>query len=485
MRIAVAGFQHETNTFALGNADIGEFRMADSWPGLLRGRDVIEDTRGMNLPIAGAISAAVGVEVVPILWCAAEPSGPVTDAAFDWISGLILDGIASAGPLDGIYLDLHGAMVTESHEDGEGALLHRIKDAFADILIGVSLDLHANISRRMVETADVVTVYRTYPHLDMAETGARCMRRLRQCIGGGQFHAAFRQVPFLVPLHAQNTGASPCRELYAGISELEAQSAYGEIAMGFTASDIADCGPSVLAYADTRRAAERMADDLVSAFHLHRARFDTSLFEPAEAIALAARHPGPVVLADVQDNPGAGGTSDTTGILHALIEAGSEGVVLGVMCDPEFVQLAQEAGAGAEFDGALGAKTGPVGPPPVTGRFGVEALSDGNVRYTGQMYGGGIATLGASCVVLLRHPGTDIRVVVSSIRVQCLDRALFCHFGLDPASAQIICVKSTVHHRADFEEISGHVLNVAAPGVFPCRIHRDAYQNLRPDVEPL
>lgn len=459
--------------------------MADSWPGLLQGNDVVERTRGMNLPIAGAVVAAEGIDLVPILWCAAEPSGPVTDDAFDRINGLILDGLAQTDPLDGIYLDLHGAMVTASHDDGEGALLDLIRREFRDLPIGVSLDLHANISRRMVELADLVTVYRTYPHLDMADTGARCMRRLRRRIGGQRLHSAFRQIPFLVPLHAQYTGMSPCGDLYGSVERTETDDAYCEIAMGFTAADIHDCGPSVLAYAETPEKAQDLATDLASRVVAARSRFDTNLLAPAEAIALAQDIEGPTVLADVQDNPGAGGTSDTTGLLHALIDAKANGAILGILCDPEFVQSARNAGVGSTFDGELGAKAWRFGPPPVAGSFVVEALSDGNVTYTGEMYGGGIATLGPSCMVRLEHPGTDIRVVVSSIRVQCLDRALFTHFGLDPGDTQIICVKSTVHHRADFEPIASRVLNVATPGAFSCELTCADYRNLRPGVEVL
>ena len=485
MRIAIAGFQHETNTFSPGQAGIEEFRMADSWPGLLQGSEVVERTRGMNLPIAGAVAAAKGVDLVPILWCAAEPSGPVTDDAFDWISGMILDGLTKADPLDGIYLDLHGAMVTASHDDGEGALLDLIREEFRDLPIGVSLDLHANISRRMIELADLVTVYRTYPHLDMADTGTRCMRRLCRRIGGQKLHSGFRQIPFLVPLHAQYTGMSPCEDLYGFVEQTETDDAYCEIAMGFTAADIHDCGPSVLAYAKTPEKAQELAIDLASRVVAARSRFDTNLLTTAEAIALAQDIEGPTVLADVQDNPGAGGTSDTTGLLHALIDAKAKGAILGILCDPEFVQRARNAGVGSTFDGELGAKAWRIGPPPVAGSYVVDALSDGNVTYTGEMYGGGIATLGPSCMVRLQHPGTDIRVVGSSIRVQCLDRALFTHFGVDPGDTQITCVKSTVHYRADFEPIAGSILNVATPGAFSCELSRADYRKLRPGVEVL
>ena len=206
-RIAIAGFQHETNTFGATKAGFAEFVEADAWPGLLRGEAVIAGTTEHNLPMAGFIEAAhtdPSIELVPLLWCAAEPSSYVTDDAFDRIAGMILAGLAEAGPLNGLYLDLHGAMVTESHEDGEGELLRRVRQAVGPNLpIAVSLDFHANVTSDMVKQVSALTIFRTYPHIDMATTGARAFTLLRHLLSGGALHAAFRQAPFLVPLTAQ------------------------------------------------------------------------------------------------------------------------------------------------------------------------------------------------------------------------------------------------------------------------------------------
>ncbi len=488
-RIAVAGFQHETNTFAPGRTGFDAFEMADSWPPLLRGAAVIGETRGMNLPVAGAIAEAErrgGIEIVPILWCAAEPGGVVTDAAFDRISGEIIDGLRRAGPLDGLCLDLHGAMVTESHEDGEGALLGIVRAALGTALpVAVSLDLHANLSQALVSRADVITIYRSYPHLDMAETGARAMAALLDRLDGVVRHAAFRQAPFLVPLHAQSTDDGPCRALYRLLEDLpKAAGEYAELAMGFTAADIADCGPSVLAYGATPARASAMAEAVLARLCASESGFDTTLVPPRQAVrqAMHSRAPGPVVLADVQDNPGAGGTSDTTGLLQALIDEGAQGALLGVLCDPELARQAHGAGTGAVLTGRIGAAAGLPGTQPVAGRFRVLALSDGRIAYGGAMYGGGVASLGPSCLLAFEGPGAGIRVVVSSVRIQCLDRALFTHFGADPAAARIVCVKSTLHFRADFAPLASAVIYVDAPGAFPCRLEGLRYRRLRPGV---
>ena len=482
LRIAIAGFQHETNTFSPFRTGFGEFRMADSWPELLPGPKVVAGTRGMNIPIAGAIShaeSAGGIELLPILWCAAEPGGPVTDDAFDRVSGMILDGLEKAGPLDGIYLDLHGAMVTESCPDGEGALLSRIRDrAGPDLPVGVSLDLHANLSAETVDLADTIAIFRTYPHLDMAETGARAMRELLLHIRGERRVAAFRQMPFLVPLQAQHTGVEPCRTLYGLLDALpSANGEYVDLAMGFTAADIADCGPSVVAYAGTTARAEELADKVVAEFIASEPTFDTRLVDPRDAVRQAMATDGTVVLADVQDNPGAGGASDTTGLLAALFAEGAQNALLGVMHDPRIARQAHAAGVGARFRCALGGRSGPDGVQPFEAEFEVLALSDGNIVYSGEMYGGGTARVGPSCMLRVVDANADIRVVVSSVRTQCLDQAFFTHFGADPAESGIVCVKSTVHFRAAFDPIASAVLNVAAPGLFPCNLARVAYRN--------
>ncbi len=488
MRIAIAGFQHETNTFAPGRADPRAFQVADSWPGMLHGEEVVTGTHGLNLPIAGAVSAASELgetDLIPILWCAAEPCGPVTDEAFDWVTGRILHGLAQAGPLDGLYLDLHGAMVTESHDDGEGELLSRIRAVAPDLLVGVSLDLHANISSRMVEMATLITVYRTYPHLDMADTGARCLEELVRAINGLRRVPAFRQAPFLVPLHAQHTGAEPCRTLYAQLGDAPSESGeYTETALGFTAGDIPDCGPSILAYAETQARADALADAALARLCAAEPHFDIQLLSPADAVRTAKAMPGagPVVLADVQDNPGAGGTADTTGLLRALIEAHAPSALLGVLHDPDIAKRAHQSERGAGITGALGGKSGLPGQYPVEGTFRVLSLSGGQVAYTGEMYGGGTAELGPSCLLAVEDTPGDIQVVVSSERIQCLDRALFTHFGADPDRTGIICVKSTAHFRADFEPGSRGVFNVAAPGTFLCQLEDVPYRNLRPGV---
>ena len=477
-RIAIAGFQHETNTFATGRTGLQDFEVADSWPRMLRGSEIIAGTRGLNLPIAGFIEAAGECDLVPILWCAAEPGGYVTDEAYDRIAGEIVEGIAGAGPLDGIYLDLHGAMVTETYQDGEGALLATIRGQVgADVPIAASLDLHANVTEAMIELADILTIYRTYPHLDMAEAGARVVPWLMDWLFGSRYHKAFRQVPYLIPLHAQYTGAEPCRGLYASLGNLKPGAEHAEIALGFTAADIHDVGPSVVAYAYNQKEADRIADALLAKMLTAEPTFDCTLFDPDEAVAVAMATVGTAVIADVQDNPGAGAGSDSTGLLKALSKARAEDALVGLVCDPETAARAHALGEGAVFDAQIGGRSDVPGDHSFSARVMVETLRTDPARFTGKMYGGGLAELGPSAVLRLEE--STIRVVVTSLRSQCLDLGLLTHFGLDPAQARIIVVKSTVHYRADFEPIASRIINAAAPGLFPCRTGEIAYRNAR------
>ena len=470
-RVAIAGFQHETNSLSPVTTELAAFEMADSWPGLLTGAGVIDGTRGLNLPIAGFAQAAQehGADLVPILWCAAEPAGHVSDAAFDDIAGRIVDGILRAGPIDAIYLDLHGAMITQSDRDGEGLLLSRLRARVGpELPIVISLDLHANVSARMVDLTDTICIFRTYPHLDMARTGARAWTRLETCLRNGPPKKAFRQAAFVIPLTAQYTGVDPGKSLYDRLPDDEG--ALVELALGFTAGATPDRVPSVLAYADTAALADQLADDTLADLNRARPAFDATTMDADKAVAeaLANTLPRPVVLADVQDNPGAGASSDTTGLLRALVRAGADGVLMGLMHDPEMARKAHSAGVGAKIEGELGGRSAIPEDCPYPGRFRVEALTDGLCEYTGEMYGGGTAKLGPSCVLSLLDAGAEIRVVVSSIRNQCLDTAHFSSFGMNPEDARIICVKSTVHFRAAFEPIASRVIAVASPGLFPC-----------------
>jgi microcystin degradation protein MlrC len=328
MRIGVAGFEHETNTFAPVKADYNAFAEAKAYPPLVEGGDMVPALRGKNIPTTGGIEAleAAGMEIVPLLWCTATPSAHVTEDAYERIAGRIIELIEAAGPLDGLFLELHGAMVAEHVDDGEGELLRRIRAVVGDELpIAVVLDLHANVTEAMVRHADVMDMYRYYPHIDMREAGKRAADGLIRILETGKQPAkAFRQLDFLIPINGGCTDFEPAKLLYLermpelldGHDGLEGLL----FASGFPHADFADVGPSVIAYAGDQATADAIADRFSAEIAAREAEFLPEFYEADDcvkrALEIARGASKPVVIADTQDNPGGGGPGDTTGVLR-------------------------------------------------------------------------------------------------------------------------------------------------------------------------
>jgi microcystin degradation protein MlrC len=342
-----------------------------------------------------------------------------------------------------------------------------------------SLDLHSNTTAAMIEHADALVAYRHYPHIDMAETGGRAAELLhRFLLGEGPRSKAFRQAPFIIPLSWQCTMMEPARSIYAALDDVDAVST--SFTPGFPAADIADCGPAVFAYAATQEAADRAAERLLRLVVAAEPRFAGRIWSADEAVrhAMGRKAGKPVVIADTQDNPGGGGTSDTTGMLAALVRNGAEDAAFGVMADPAAAAAAHEAGAGATIEIALGGRSGVPGDAPFQGRFEVEFLGDGNFTGTGPMWGGAKCRLGK--MACLRIGG--VRVVVASKKLQAADQAIFRHVGVEPPQQRILVLKSSVHFRADFQPIAAEVLVAAAPGALPADPATLPVRKLRPGV---
>ena len=490
-RIAFGGIQHETNTFAPSPASYTDFAQADGWPGLTAGADIFEAVAGINLPIAGFIEAARarGHELLPLSWSSATPSAQVTEDAFERLVGDMMVRLEALGPIDGVYLDLHGAMVAEHLEDGEGEVLRRARALVGPgVPVVASLDLHANITPEMIELADRLVAYRSYPHIDFADTGARAAVELDRLLGGqgGErgSHKAFRQFPFLIPVLGGCTLYEPAQSLYARLAELEARPGVEHVtlAMGFGPADIYHCGPSVCAYGTSQDAADRAADALAEEVLAREAEFLLPVWSPAEGVAraieLAAGSRRPVILADSQDNPGGGGNGDTVGLLEELVRQGAEDAALAILYDPAAATAAHGAGVGAEISLGLGAKSGLAGHRPLEATYRVERLGDGRMTGTGPFYKGARMELGA--MALLRLGG--VKVVVASRKLQAADQSCFRHLGVEPAEQKILALKSSVHFRADFEPIAEDILVVAAPGPNPLDHNQLDYKNLRPGV---
>src|SRR6266478_6432515 len=310
-RIAVGAFLHETNTFAPTKATYEDFVHGGGWPSMAHGADVLKVMRKINVGLAGFVEAAEanGWELVPTISAAASPSAHVTKDAFERVMKEMVDGIAAAGPIDAVYLDLHGAMVTEHFDDGEGEILARVREAIGkDLPLVVSLDLHANVTPEMVEHADALIAYRTYPHIDMADTGRAAAKHLALLLRTRQRLAkAFRQLPFLIPISWQCTNDQPTKGIYQQLAALESDAVPTlSFAPGFPAADFPDCGATVFAYGKTQADADTAADSITALVESHENDFDGRIYTPDEgvrhAMELAKRASKPIVIADTQDN---------------------------------------------------------------------------------------------------------------------------------------------------------------------------------------
>ena len=486
MRVAVGGFQNETNSFSSIKGTYEVFEEADGWPGITIGDAVVEALCGYNIGMAGLLDEACSRdwEVVPLAWCGGGASGTVTEDAFERVSALLLQLLEEALPVDAVLLDLHGAMTAEHIDDGDGAFLRRVRDLVgAEIPIICSLDLHANVSKEMVDLADELLIYRTYPHLDMAETGRRAARRMNKLLSNGdKLKKAFRSIPFLIPLTRGCTLTEPAESVYEQLEKIEKRAGLHHLsfACGFSSSDVPHCGPSIVGYGTDQAVVDRAVKDLFEFVMERETQFSPSFWTVEQAVDYASRDVRtnrPLLLADIDDNAGAGESSDTTWLLEELVRKDVQGAALGVLCDPVSAEMAHKAGVGAKVTLDIGGGSGKPGHKPFVGPFEVLALSDGRIQSTGIYFAGGVLDLGKSA--LLTIGGT--KVVVSSKREQAADQAMFTHFGIDPRECRVLVLKSSVHYRADFQPLASEIVEVVPPD-FPELL---PYRNLEPSTRVL
>ncbi len=485
-RIAVGGFHHETNTFVSTPTDFAYFCSHRDRPPLVRRGDVLKWLSGISFALSGFLKImADDHDIVPLLWTSGGAGGMVTRDAFERIAAELIAELSQQMPLDAIYLDLHGAMVTEDYQDGEGELLRRIRACVGqDVPIVISLDYHANVTPAMAAQVDAVSGYLTYPHVDRPETGIRAARAMQHVLKHGRRPGrALRKMPFLIPLHSQCTMVEPSRGIVDLTQSLEREGVLTvSYLAGFPPSDIFYCGPSVVVHAATQEAADRAADEVARFISMKESEFAVPVLSPADAVAraksIAERANRPVIIADTQDNPGAGGSADTTGLLFALVEGGAERAALGYLCDAEAVTSAHRAGRGASITIDLGGRNGPDGVVPFRGTFEVKALGDGKIRTTGPVSGNRDIDLGP--MALLQIGG--VKVAATTKRMQAHDQAPFRHLGVEPKEQKVLALKSTVHFRGDFQALAEDILIAIAPGGHLADSSKFTYKNLRPGL---
>jgi microcystin degradation protein MlrC len=478
VKILVAGLLHETNTFASTPAEYDNFVNGEGFPSMRQGTGMFDLTT-VNIPVGGFLQSMEGSghELIPVIWAAASPSGPVAADAFERIVGQITDACETEQP-DAVYLDLHGAMVTDKYDDGDGEILRRVRSIVGrQTPIVVSLDLHANLSDEMFGIADAMVAYRTYPHIDMAETGGRAAELLTRIFNGEQLHCEWRRIPFLIPINTGCTLLEPAKELYRSLDQPLAGDPVLSIAAGFPAADIEACSPVVFGYGGDADQVRRLVRQLEAAVNRAEPDFIQTLLTPEQAVnralTVSAELNRPVVIADTQDNPGAGGDATTTGMLKALLDADVERSVLASMFDPGIAAAAHEAGEGSRITATFAGSASP-GDYPLTGEFEVVTLTDGHIRFDGPMMNGNELELGPTAVIR----SGNVQVIVTSRKAQIMDRNQIRMAGIVPEDQLILVLKSSVHFRADFQPIASEVLVACAPGPMAAMPSALAWKNL-------
>lgn len=484
--VVVARIKHETNTFSTLQTDYDAF--ADT--SLFFGDEIPPEFRGTNTDLGGFLRVANehDWEVVPTVAANATPGGRVTAEALEAFLDPLLDGIDEAVP-DAVLLGLHGAMVSESDHDGDGHILERVREHAGDVPVFATLDLHANVTDRMAAQVDGLFGYDTYPHVDIGATGETAARTLAATFAGDiEPEVVVERAPLLPPLPPLRTASVPMRSLLDDATDLE----HGDVPDvsvfgGFAYADVPEAGFSVVGVTDHDSAAATRdaCAALAEAAYDRRHEFDREYTAVEDAVVEAEAWDtdaggGPLLLADIADNPGGGSAQDGTVVLKALLESAVEDVAVATITDAAAVEAGVEAGVGTELTVELGGHIEDNGDPiEVTGV--VRRLTDGTYRNQGPMSTGLEVSFGRTAVLDLG----SIDVIVGSHRQQPYDPEVFRSQGITPERTSVLVLKSTVHYRAGFEPLVGEIREVSAPGLCSPDLSRFSYERVPRPTYPL
>jgi microcystin degradation protein MlrC len=492
MRLLIAMMKHETNTFSPVPTPLARF---GNGPGPLYGAAALDAYRGTGTGLGAYLDLAAreGAEIVLPVAASAPPSAPVEDAAYAAITNRICEAAAN-GRYDGIMLDLHGAMVTQSLEDGEGQLLKRLPALVPQTPIAVALDMHANLYDEIVANATVVAGYRTYPHVDTYETARLAGDILLRAIRGEVRPVmAWGNAPMLPHVMRQGTDDHPNRELQQRCAAMTEEGALAaSLFTGFPHADITNAGLSAVVVTDgDREMAERLRDELLDRAWVEREGFVYQLEPLEKSIARAAALPapaageGPIVLLDHYDNCASGGTMDTTAVLAAILRRGLADVAIFAIYDPAAVQQAIAAGIGAPVTLSIGGKMAmpaiPVASPPVTVTGTVKTISNGHYRNRGPMARGVQMDMGPA--VVLDTGAVEIALI--SRHVEPSDLNCLLALGIDPMQKRYVMLKSRIHWRAGLGNVAKAVVDCAGVGVCTSDYSQLTFRKVRRPIYPL
>jgi microcystin degradation protein MlrC len=482
MRLAALGLAHETNTFSRVPADLGQFEV-------LRGDELRQKHATATTSLAGFFAAGerLGFESVPLLFAVAGPIGTITRDAFDRLVGEMMALLERHGPWDGVLMAQHGAAVSEQYPDVDGEIVRRARALVGpDVPIGVSPDMHANLSQQLIEHSTITVVYRTNPHLDAKARAEECAELIVRTIKGEiRPVQALEMPPLVVNIVKQFTGEEPMLGIGQGIDEVLARPGMlsASVAEGYPYADVAEMGMGFLAIHDGDAAAARdAARFLATRAWERRAALQGDALSPTEALrhAVAAAN-GPVVLMDVGDNIGGGSSADST---YLLAEAQRLGVrsFLQTLYDPEAVTACEAAGVGAEVTLAVGGKTDALHGSPVTVIGRVRVLSDGLYEDPLPTHGGWRFFDGGTMAVL--ETTDDHTLVLTSKRVGNTSLEQHYSVGVRPERFKVVVAKGVVSPRPAYARIAAEIVLVNTPGVTTADLSFFTYQRRRRPLYP-
>lgn len=492
MRIAIGGISHESSTFSTVPTTLQHFRER----GWFTGDELMRQFTGTRSPLGAYIDAArdMAYEVVPTMSASAVPAGPVNRDATETLTKQLADMIhevKESGPLDGVLLALHGAMVSEIDDDGESYILRAVREVVgSDLPVIVELDLHGNISEEMVRLATVAVAYDEYPHTDSYERGYECGLLMAQIVRGGvKPTAAIVKVPMITTIQSQHSHTEPMLGVKRMFREMENIKGVLNISClpGFPYADIPHTNFTVIVTTDNdRQQAEALAHQIADHVWSLREEFIPRPVGVDEAVRRAMEAPeGPVVLSDGSDNPGGGAPADGTVLLDAMLRLGARRAAIVPIVDPETVQQAIAAGIGETIQARLGAKTDDMHGEPLTVMATVARITDGHFVHKGPMNTGVAYDLGPTVVLEVEgQNGGMVQVVTTSLRYQPTDLEVLRSQGIEPTEQQILAVKSSVHYRAAFTPVAREIIEVDTPGLTSPHLEQLVFTKLARPIYP-
>lgn len=516
MRIPLLGISHETNTFSHIPADYSQFVNS----GILRGNEIIDHYKDAQYTISGYVQAAeeLNFELVPLMYANTGPIGTITKDSYDRLTGEMFKMLREGGPWDAVLISNHGAAVSEEFPDMDGEFCRAVREIVGpDIPVGVTLDMHANVSKAIVEHTDICVVWRTNPHLDPKVRGRKCAHLVHQTVKGEVKPAQWIEMPpVLVNIVKQFTGEEPMKSFVADC--IAANDTPGildtSVAEGYPYSDVHEMGMSWVAIADNRdielaksvakgmarRAWKRRAElnvpppsisealDMALASYIGPRAMGDADDVPVDGTALtmpdenAEARLGPIVLMDVGDNIGGGSSADSTHILAEVVKRGISGF-LQTLYDPEAVETCVKAGVGAAVSLSVGGKTDDMHGLPVHVSGVVRALSDGEYEELGASHGGFRYYSAGVCARLDTDGGQTL--LLTSERAGNTTRSQMYHIGIFPEHYRIVVAKGVVSPRPAYQPIAGKVIIVNTPGVTTADLTTFQYHRRREPLYPL